>query len=151
MGVFIKSKSAGVDQHKEGASGVDDTLIALPHPFQKLSQREVWNFIANKFHSLSKNVGYVSTSILTMMAFIAGSASTVSTETQEMPLNLYSIIFSLPTFGKTQANKEYAISPMVAVFSKKDLPNTVIQKYTSSGLIKTVAHSNIGYLLSGKL
>ena len=94
---------------------------------------------------------YVSTSILTMMAFIAGSASTVSTETQEMPLNLYSIIFSLPTFGKTQTNKEYAISPMVAVFSKKDLPNTVIQKYTSSGLIKTVAHNTKGYPLSGKL
>lgn len=92
-------------------------LIALPHPFQKLFQTEVWNFIANKFNSLSKNVGYVSTSILTMMAFIAGSASTVSTETQEMPLNLYSIIFSLQTFGKTQANKEYAISPMIAVFS----------------------------------
>ena len=105
MGVFIKSKSAGADQHKEGASGVDDTLIALPHPFQKLFQREVWNFIANKFHSLSKNVGYVSTSILTMMAFIAGSASTVSTETQEMPLNLYSIIFSPQPLAKLKQIK----------------------------------------------
>ena len=61
-------------------------------------------------------------------AFIAGSSTTVSTETQEMPLNLYSIFVGPLTTEKFQAIKECAVSPMVAVFGETDSANAVIQK-----------------------
>ena len=75
-------------------------LIAVPDPVQKLIEPEVWTFIVNKSHSLITNVGYVSTSIMATTALITRSASTCSTETQEVPFNLYSIFVGLPTTGK---------------------------------------------------
>lgn len=95
-------------------------LIAVPDPVQKLFQPEVWTFIVNKSHPLNTNAGYVSTSIMATTAFITRSASTVSTETQEMPLNLYYIFVGSPTTGKFQAIKKCAVSPMVADFSETD-------------------------------
>ena len=123
-------------------------LIALPDPFKKVFKQDVWNFILNKSHALSTNPGYVSTSLLTTTAFITGSASTLVTATQEMPLNIF---VGPPTTGKSQATKECAVSPMNAVVSETDSANPVIQKCTSSGLIKTVAENHKGYLLSGEI
>lgn len=126
-------------------------LIALPDPFEKLFLPNVWNFIVNKSHSLSTNPGYVSTSLITTTTFIAGSASTLVTGTQEMPLNIYSIFVGPPTTGKSQAIKECAVSPMVAVVRETDSSSPVIQKCTSSGLIKTIADNKKGFLLSGEI
>ena len=64
-----------------------------------------------------------------------------------MSFNLYSVFVGPPTTGKIQAIKKCAVSPMFAVFGETDLPNIVTQKCTSSGLIKTVADNNKGYLL----
>ena len=126
-------------------------LIGLPDPFEKLFLPNVWNFIINKSHALSTNLGYVSTSLITTTSFIAGSASTLVTTTQEMPLNLYSIFVGPPTTGKSQAIKECAVSPMTAVVTETDSSSPVIQKCTSSGLIKTIADNKKGFLLSGEI
>ena len=111
-------------------------LITLPDLFKKLFLSYVWNFIDNKSYSLSTNPGYISTSLITTTSFIAGSASTLVTGTQEMPLNIYSIFVGPPTTGKSQAIKECVVSPMVAVVRESDSPSPVIQKCASSGLIR---------------
>ena len=126
-------------------------LIGLPDPFEKLFLPNVWNFIINKSHSLSTNPGYVSTSLITTTSFIAGSASTLVTTTQEMPLNIYSIFVGPPTTGKSQAIKERAVSPMTAVVTETDSSSPVIQKCTSSELIETIAENKKGFLLSGEI
>ena len=126
-------------------------LIALPDPFGQLFPVAVWNFILNKSHSISTNPGYVSSSLITTTAFIAGSTSTLTTATQEMPLNIYSIFVGPPTTGKSQAIKECAISPLSSVTEETDSTSPVIQKCTSSGLIKTVADNNKAFLLSGEI
>ena len=126
-------------------------LIALPDPFETLFPAEVWSFILNKSHSISTNPGYVSSTLITTTAFMAGTATTLKTATQEMPLNIYSIFVGPPTTGKSQAIKECAISPMASVTAEADSASPVIQKCTSSGLIKTVADNNRGFLLSAEI
>ena len=126
-------------------------LIALPDPFETLFPAEVWSFILNTSHSISTNPGYVSSTLITTTAFMAGTATTLKTATQEMPLNIYSIFVGPPTTGKSQAIKECAISPMASVTAEADSANPVIQKCTSSGLIKTVADNNRGFLLSAEI
>ena len=126
-------------------------LIALPDPFETLFPAEVWSFILNKSHSISTNPGYVSSTLITTTAFMAGTATTLKTATQEMPLNIYSIFVGPPTTGKSQAIKECAISPMASVTAEADSASPVIQKYTSSRLIKTVADNNRGFLLSAEI
>ena len=126
-------------------------LIALPDPFETLFPVEVWSFILNKSHSISTNPGYVSSTLITTTAFMAGTATTLKTATQEMPLNIYSIFVGPPTTGKSQAIKECAISPMASVTAEADSASPVIQKCTSSGLIKTVADNNRGFLLSAEI
>ena len=119
-------------------------LIALPDPFETLFPAKVWSFILNKSHSISTNPGYVSATLITTTAFMAGTATTLKTATQEMPLNIYSIFVGPPTTGKSQAIKECAISPMASVTAEADSASPVIQKCTSSRLIKTVAENNRG-------
>ena len=71
-------------------------LIALPDPFETFFPAEVWSFILNKSHSISTNPGYVSSTLITTTAFMAGTATTLKTATQEMPLNIYSIFVGPP-------------------------------------------------------
>ena len=126
-------------------------LIALPDPFEQIFPAAVWNFILNKSHSMSTNPGCVSTSLITTTAFITGSTSTLTTATQEMPLNIYSIFVGPPTTGKSQAIKECAISPLSSVTEETDSKSPAIQKCTSSGLIKFVADNNRAFLVSGEI
>lgn len=56
-----------------------------------------------------------------------------------------------PTTGKSQAIKECAITPAAAVARENDTSGCVIQKCTSSGLVKTVAEQEKGFLLSAEI
>ena len=56
-----------------------------------------------------------------------------------------------PTTGKSQAIKECAVNPMTAVTMENDSSNSVINKCTSSGLVKTIATNQKGYLLSPEI
>lgn len=118
-------------------------LISLPDLFEKLFPATVCNFIINKSNSINTNPGYVTSCLITTTAFKAGSTTTITTTTQEMPLNLYAIFVGPPTTGKSQAIKECAASPMTAVTAEGDSSSSpVIQKCTSSALIKTIANNN---------
>ena len=77
--------------------------------------------------------------------------TTLVNGSQEMPLNLYSVFVGPPTTGKSQALKECAVSPMSAVAREHDSSSSVINKCTSSGLVKTIAASEKGYLLSAEI
>lgn len=126
-------------------------LISIPEPFEKLFPASVWNLIYSKSNALSTNAGYVSTSLITTTAFLAGTGSILRIGPQEMPLNIYSIFVGPPTTGKSQAIKECAITPTAAVARENDASGCVIQKCTSSGLVKTVAEQEKGFLLSAEI
>lgn len=126
-------------------------LITFPDPFEMLFPAEVWSFILNKSHSISTNPGYVSSTLITTTALMAGSTTGLKTATQEMPLNIYAIFVGPPTTEKSQAIKECAISLMASVTAEADSAGPVIQKCTLSCLIKRVADSSRGFLLSAEI
>ena len=118
-------------------------LISLPDPFQNLFSENVWSFIKEKAHSLSTNAGYVSTCLVNTTAFVAGMTTTLVNGAQEMPFNLFSIFVGPPTTGKSQALKECASSPLSAVCRENDSASCVINKWTSSGLVKTITQNRL--------
>lgn len=126
-------------------------LISLPDPLENLFPHNVWSFIKQKAASLSTNAGYVATTLITTTAFVAGMKTTLINGSQEMPLNLYTVFVGPPTTGKSQALKECAVSPMSAVAREQDSSSSVINKCTSSGLVKTIAANEKGYLLSAEI
>ena len=50
--------------------------------------------------------------------------------------------------GKSQALKEGALQPMHDVRTKQDMQNCIIEKCTSSALVKTVAEHNKTFIVS---
>ena len=126
-------------------------LISIPEPFETLFPVPVWNLNHSKSNALSTNAGYVSTSLITTTAFLAGTGSILRIGPQEMPLNIYSIFVGPPTTGKSQAIKECALTPTAAVAKENDASGCVIQKCTSSSLFKTVAEQEKGFLLSAEI
>ena len=104
-------------------------LISIPEPFEKLFPAPVWSLIHSKSNALSTNAGYVSTNLITTTAFLAGTGSILHIGPQEIPLNIYSIFVGPPTTGESQ----------------------VIKQCTSSGLVKTVAEEEKGFLLSAEI
>lgn len=126
-------------------------LIGLPEPFNDLFEDDARTFIENKAHSLSTNTGYVVTSLLTTTSFVAGMSSTLVIGTQEMPLNIFSVFVGPPTTGKSQALKECAASPMSAVCREADSETCVINRCTSSGLVKSITKNERGFLLSAEI
>ena len=118
-------------------------LIQLPDPFANLFPEEVWTFFQRTAESLSMNAAYVTTTLLTTTAYVAGMSTTLISGAQEMPLRLFT--------GKSQAIKECAVNPMTAVTMENDSYNGVINKCTSSGLVKTITTNQKGYLLSPEI
>ena len=68
-----------------------------------------------------------------------------------MPLNLYTIFVGPPATGKSQALKDCTLKPISALQDDQDLGDVIIQKYTSSGLVKTISQQEKGFLLSAEI
>ena len=100
--------------------------------------------------TLSTNAGYIATCLVTTTAFVVGMTTTFINGQQEMRLNLYSISVGPPTTGKLHA-KECASSPLSAVRRESDSATCVINKCTSSGLVKMIAQNGKAYLMSTEI
>jgi len=56
-----------------------------------------------------------------------------------------------PGTGKSQALKEGSLQPIRDVQTERDLPNTIIEKCTSSALVKTVSEHKKAFVVSPKV
>ena len=68
-----------------------------------------------------------------------------------MPTNLYVVFVGPPTKGKSPALKVEALDPMLNLKQERDLTTFVIEKCTSSALVKTVANIGQGYIISPEI
>ena len=126
-------------------------LVALPEPTSSLFDHRVSDFLQRKADSLSTSAGFLVPSLITTTALVAGMNSTISHGSHEMPINLFSIFVAPPTTGKSQAIKEAAKTPMVAICEDLDLPDIVLHKCTSSGRFKTVSEYGKEFLMSAEI
>ena len=65
-----------------------------------------------------------------------------------MPANLFMVLVGPPGTGKSQVLKEGALKPIHDLQTERDLSNCIIEKCTSSALVKTIADLKKAYVLS---
>jgi hypothetical protein len=85
---------------------------------------------------------------LTATSFIIAEKNVIKNRSQEMPANMYVVFVGPPTTGKSPALKEGALEPMANVQTQRQLENCIIEKCTSSALVKTIAKVGKGFIIS---
>ena len=88
--------------------------------------------------------------LLTTTAFVTGlNGTTVSSSTDcRTTLNLYSVVVGPPTTGKSQAMKECAIEPLIAARDDNDLGHFLLERCTTSALLKCISEQKRGVVVS---
>ncbi len=140
------SKLARVSkQHEKTWCDLHRRLISVPFSFEDVFTEPAYEFIKNKAIALSTSIGYMVPCLLTTTAFVTGlNGTTVSSSTEHRTtLNLYSVVVGPPTTGKSQAMKECAMDPLIAV-RDNDLGDFVLERCTTSALVKCISDQKKG-------
>ena len=145
------SKLARVSkQHEKTWCDLHRHLISVPFSFEDVFTEPVYEFIKNKAIALSTSIGYMVPCLLTTTAFVTSlNGTTVSSSTDHSTtLNLYSVVVGPPTTGKAQAMKECAMDPLIAVRDNNDLGDFVLERCTTSALVKCISDQKRGVVVS---
>ena len=92
--------------------------------------------------------GYLGLCLLTSTAYLISQNFLVRNGSQDMPVNLFTVFVGPPGTGKSQALKEGALQPMADVRAERDWVNTIIEKCTSSALVKSIADNKKAFIIS---
>ena len=91
---------------------------------------------------------YLGLCLLTSTAYVISQNFLVRNGSQDMPVNLFTVFVGPPGTGKSQALKEGALQPMADVRAERDWANTIIEKCTSSALVKSIADNKKAFIVS---
>ena len=135
-------------QHEKTWAQLHRRLISIPFDYDCLFPSPVAEFVNKKAASLGSCPGYLVPCLLTSTAYIIAQNFVLRSGLQDMPQNLYMVFVGSPGTGKSQALKEGALQPMHNVRTERDMQNCIIEKCTSSALVKTVAEHNKAFIVS---
>lgn len=138
-------------QHENTWADLHRRLIAIPYDYKQLFPANVFQFINKKALSTSSNIGYFVPCLLSTTSFVVGLNSSISHNAQSFPCNLYLMVIGPPTTGKSPAMKECSVDPLVLIRDNCDIGNFVIERCTSSALVKVLAEEKKGMVLSPEL
>ena len=138
-------------QHEKTWAQLNRRLMSIPFNYDVLFPEAVAKFVQNKAESLSSCPGYLVPCLLASTAFVIAGNNVIQTRSHEMPANLYIVFVGPPTTGKSPALKEGALDPMLNLKLERDLPNFIIEKCTSSALVKSVAATRQGFIISPEI
>ena len=138
-------------QHEKTWAQLHRRLISIPFDCDCLLPPQVAEFVNKKAASLGSCPGYLVPCLLTSTAYIIAQNFVLRSGLQDMPQNLYMVFVGPPGTGKSQALKEGALQPMQDVRTERDMQNCIIEKCTSSALVKTVAEHNKAFIVSPKV
>ena len=135
-------------QHDKTWAQLNRRLISLPFDYDSLFTPRVAEFVKNKAASIGSSPGYLVPCLLTTTAYVIAENFLIRCGPQEMPSNLFMVFVGPPGTGKSQVLKEGALQPIHDIQTERDLPNTIIEKCTSSALVKTVAEHKKAFVVS---
>ena len=135
-------------QHDKTWAQLNRRLISLPFDYDSLFTLRVAEFVKNKAASIGSSPGYLVPCLLTTTAYVIAENFLIRFGPQEMPSNLFMVFVGPPGTGKSQVLKEGALQPIHDIQTERDLPNTIIEKCTSSALVKTVAEHKKAFVVS---
>ena len=135
-------------QHEKTWAQLHRRLISIPFDYDCLFPPSVAEFVNKKAASIGSCPGYLVPCLLTSTASIIAQNFVLRSGLQEMPSNLYLVFVGPPGTGKSRALKEGALQPMHDVRTERDTQNCIIEKCTSSALVKTVAEHKKAFIVS---
>ena len=135
-------------QHDKTWAQLNRRLISLPFDYDSLFTPRVAEFVKNKAASIGSSPGYLVPCLLTTTAYVIAENFLIRCGPQEMPSNLFMVFVGPPGTGKSQVLQEGALQPIHDIQTERDLPNTIIEKCTSSALVKTVAEHKKAFVVS---
>ena len=135
-------------QHDKTWAQLNRRLISLPFDYDSLFTPRVAEFVKNKAASIGSSPGYLVPCLLTTTTYVIAENFLIRCGPQEMPSNLFMVFVGPPGTGKSQVLKEGALQPIHDIQTERDLPNTIIEKCTSSALVKTVAEHKKAFVVS---
>lgn len=135
-------------QHDKTWAQLNRRLISLPFDYESLFTPRVAEFVKNKAASIGSSPGYLVPCLLTTTGYVIAQNFLIRCGPQEMPSNLFMVFVGPPGTGKSQVLKEGALQPIHDIQTERDLPNTIIEKCTSSALVKTVAEHKKAFVVS---
>ena len=138
-------------QHENTWADLHRRLIAMPFDFEEMFSKNVYDFIINKAMSVSSSIGYFVPCLLGTTSFVVGLNSLISHNNQCFPCNLYWMVIGPPTTGKSQAMKECAVDPLLLIRDNCDIGNFMVERCTSSALIKVLSEEKKAMVLSPEL
>ena len=135
-------------QHERTWAQLNRRLISIPVEYNSLFSPRVSEFVKQKAASLGSCPGYLVPCLLTSTAYVISQNFLVRNGSQDMPVNLFTVFVGPPETGKSQALKEGALQPMADVRAERDWANTIIEKCTSSALVKSIADNKKAFIVS---
>lgn len=135
-------------QHDKTWAQLNRRLISLPFDYDSLFTPQVAEFVKNKAASTGSSPGYLVPCLITTTAYVIAENCLIRCGPQEMPANLFMVFVGPPGTGKSQVLKEGALKPIHELQTERDLSNCIIEKCTSSALVKTIADLKKAYVLS---
>ena len=138
-------------QHEKTWAQLNRRLMSIPFNYNALFPEAVATFLQNKAESLSSCPGYLVPCLLASTAFVIAGNNVIQTRSHEMTANLYIVFVGPPTTGKSPALKEGALDPMLNLKLERDLPNFIIEKCTSLALVKSIASTGQGFIISPEI
>ncbi len=135
-------------QHEKTWYALQKGLSSLPFDYHNIMPDNVYRFINNKATSVSSCVGYFLPAILTTVSYLLAKAKvTIKTVNHAQPTNLYFIFVGYLGTGKSAAIEHGCMKPLHKIM-QEDFNNCVIERSTSSGLVKHLANNGNGFIVS---
>lgn len=135
-------------QHDKTWAQLNRRLISLPFDYDSLFTPRVAESVKNKAASIGSSPGYLVPCLIATTAYVIAENCLIRCGQQEMPANLFMVFVGPPGTGKSQVLKEGALKPIHDLQTERNLSNGIIEKCTSSALVKTVADLKKAYVLS---
>ena len=141
----------GSKQDERTWAQLNRRLIFLPFDYDSLYTLQVAEFVNKKAASIGSCPRYLVPCLLMTTVHIIAENVLIHSGSQDMPCNLFMVFVGPPETGKSQVLKEGARQPICDVQTERDLSNTIIEKCTSSALVKTVAQHKKAFVVSPKV
>ncbi len=138
-------------QHENTWADLHRRVISVPFDYEELFPINVHNFIRNKAVSMSSCTGYFVPCLLSTTSFVLGLNSYISNGSRSFPCNMFMMVIGPPTTGKSPAMKECSVDPLILIRDNCDIGNFVVERCTSSALVKVLSEQNKAMVLSPEL
>ncbi|XP_028408491.1 uncharacterized protein LOC114540209 [Dendronephthya gigantea] len=135
-------------QHEKTWSRLQKRLSDCTFDYSRIMPDNIITFLIHKATSVNSCLGYLLPTILATVSYLLSRAKvTVSTVNRDQSTSLYTIFVGYPGTGKSPAIEHGCIKPLQSVL-RDDVKNGLLDRTTSSGLIKHLSVHGTGFIVS---